>query len=350
VSAIAVRESDTTVEQDPQRATAEALRELADLVIPFAVRVACDLGIADHLSAGPLHVDELAERTGTDASSLRRLLRALTSRGIFAEQGDGVFMRSAIADFMGGDHPLSLRDGYSLIAPDLAAWAHVDYSIRCGRSAFHHVHGQPYYEMLAQDRCFREAFNRSVEAQNRIMLRPLLAAYDWSKCGTIVDLAGGTGVFLAGLLAHYPRLRGVLVDLPHVVPSAAPILKAAGVADRCTIVAGDLFDSVPAGRDTYLLKTVLHDWPDTQAKRILTAVVDAMRPDSRILVLEAVLPEGDSFHIGKLLDMNSLVLVAGPDRSESRLLELMSAAGLRQTRVIHTATLMLIEATPVSPA
>ena len=322
----------------------ETLRELADLVIPLALRAACDMRIADHLSGGPMHIDALAEKTGAHAASLWRLLRVLTNHGVFTEERHGLFALSPIADLLRGDHPLSLRDGYSLIGPDLLAWAHVDYSLRTGRSAFERVHGQPYYDKLAQDEGFRELFNRSVETQNHLMLRSLMAAYDWSGCGTIVDLAGGTGVLLAGLLAHYPQLRGVLFDLPHVVSSAPPVLAAAGVAGRCVIESGSFFDVVPAGADTYLLKTVLHDWPDVQAKRILAVVVEAMRTDSRLIVIEALLPQGDAFHIGKLLDMNSLVLVAGPDRDEGDLLALLSSAGLEQIRVVQTPTLAVIEA------
>lgn len=328
---------------DVQRAV-EMLGELADLVVPFALRAACDMRLADHLSGGPLHVTELAARAGADASSLWRLLRALASRGIFTEEHVGVFALTPVAHFLCGDHPLSLRDGYSLIGRDLAAWAHVDHSIRTGGSAFELVHGRPYYDVLADDDEFRELFHRALETQNRLMLRPLITAYDWSACGTIVDLAGGTGVFLAGLLAHYPQLRGVLFDLPHVVARAAAVLAAARVSERCVTVTGDLFDAVPVGEDTYLLKTVLHDWPDLQAARILDVIVEAMRTDSRVLVLEALLPPGDAYHIGKLLDMNSLVLAAGPDRDEERLLALLSASGLQRRRIIHTTTLAIVEA------
>ncbi|HTB49613.1 MAG TPA: methyltransferase [Solirubrobacteraceae bacterium] len=330
--------------QEQQANTLETLRELADLVIPFALRAACDMGIADHLIAGPLHVEKLAGKVGADPSSLWRLLRALASRGIFAEDQHGIFALSPVAELLCGDHPLSLRDGLALIGPDLAAWAYVDYSIRTGQSAFDYIHGQSYYDKLARDEDFRELFDRSVETQNRIMLRPLLAAYDWSGCGTIVDLAGGTGVFLAGLLARYPQLRGVLFDLPHVVSRAPPVLEAAGVTERCAIEPGNLFDAVPTGRDTYLLKTVLHDWPDARARRILDVVAEAMRTDSRVIVIEALLPSGDAFHIGKLLDMNSLVLAAGPDRDESHLLALLSSAGLEHRRVVRTATLAILEA------
>jgi hypothetical protein len=334
-------------ERQPAPAPALAeLCELADLVTPLALRAVCDLRIADHLRDGPLHVEALARRAGADPGALRRVLRALAGRGVFAEREPGVFELTAVAEFLRGDHPLSLRDGLSLIAPDLAAWAHADYSLRTGRSAFEHVHGRPYYDALARDDDFRMRFDRSVETQNRVMLRPLVTAYDWSGCGTVVDLAGGTGVFLAGLLARHRALEGILFDLPHVVSQAPPVLRAARVEGRCRIVAGDLFEAVPEAGDTYVLKTVLHDWDDDRARRILDVVVAAMRPDSRLVVLEALLPEGDAFHLGKLLDVNSLVLVAGPDRDEDALVALLRRAGLACSRVVRTTTLAVLEARP----
>ena len=136
----------------------------------------------------------------------------------------------------------------------------------------------------------------------------------------------------------------VLFDLEHVVAQAPRVLEAAGVADRCRIVAGSFFDGVPAGGDTYVLKTVLHDWDDERALTLLGHVREALPAHGRVLVLEALLPPGDAFHMGKLLDLNSLVLVAGPDRDEDALVALLARAGLAVRHVVHTTTLGVIEA------
>ncbi|MGP0052656.1 MAG: methyltransferase [Solirubrobacteraceae bacterium] len=325
-------------------AAARELAALADLAIPLALRVACDLRMADRLAGGPEDLAVLAEQTGSHAPSLARLLRALAAHDVFCEPEPERFALGPLGQFLRTDHRLGLGDGYSLIAPDLLAWGHVDHSLATGGSAFEHVHGRPYYALLLQDADFRHRFNRSVEAQNRVMLRPLLAAYDFSRCGTLLDVAGGTGVFLGGLLRQLPGSRGILFDLPEVIAQAPAVLQRLDVADRCETVAGDFFESVPAGADTYLLKTVLHDWDDERALRILWAVREAMAPDGRLLVLEALLPPRDEFHMGKLLDVNSLVLVAGPDRDEAALRALLARAGLRPVHVIHTTTLGVIEA------
>jgi hypothetical protein len=327
--------------------TYRELRRIADLTIPLALRAVAELQIADRFTAGPCSAAELAAEAGCDAGALERVLRMLAGVGVFAEIEPGLFTLTPVAELLRGDHPLSLRDAYPLIACDLLAWGALGYSLRTGRAAFEHVHGRGCYEHLAVDSAFAARFDRSVEAQNRIMLRALLAAYDWSGCGTIVDVAGGTGTMLAGLLARHRGLRGVLVDLPHVLAAAPARLRQAGVADRCRLAAGSYFDPLPPGGDTYVLKTVLKDWDDERARLILARVADAVSAGGRALVLEALLPAGDEFHIGKLLDLNSLVLVGGPDRDERDLVELLGAAGLRIVRIVHTTTLAIFEAVPV---
>jgi hypothetical protein len=319
------------------------LRELADLVVPLALRAVADARVADALAAGALPVAQLAAATGTQADALARVLRALVARGAFAEPEPDVFALNPVAELLLGEHPLSLRDGYPLMESDLLAWSGLGHALRTGRPAFDHAHGCGYYDHLAGDDALRARFDRSVEAQNRLMLRAMLPAYDWASSGTIVDVAGGTGVFLAGLLAARPALSGVLFDLPHVVRDAPPVLAAAGVAERAQIVGGSFFEELPAGADTYVLKTVLHDWGDDDAARILGVLARAMTPSSRAVVIEALLPAGDAFHLGKLLDVNSLVLVGGPDRDEPQLCALLTAAGLATRAVTHTPTLGVIE-------
>jgi predicted O-methyltransferase YrrM len=323
-------------------------QDIADYVIPLMLRAVCDLRIADLLCEGARSVDDLAAKTGTQPGPLYRVLRALAARGVFDEVSYSEFALTPMAEFLRADHPLSLRDGYPLLPADLQAWALAEWSLRTGKSAFEQVHGEPYYAYLIHHRDYRESFIRSCEAQNRVVLRSLAPAYGWSQCGTIVDVGGGNGAFIAGLLARNPAMRGVLFDLPHVVANASAVLNAAGVADRCTVVAGDFFEAMAQGYDTYLLKTILHDWSDERAAVLLRSLVQAMRPDSRLLVLEALIAPGNEFHLGKLLDVNSLVLAGGIDRTEEELERLLAAAGLELTRSIPTtSTLAILEARPV---
>lgn len=323
------------------------VQELADYIVPMAIRVVSGLRVADRLVNGPRPVEELAVATGAHAPTLRRLLRALACKGVFEEVQPGCFGLTPLAQLLRTDHPLSMADAYPLLPADVRAWARFDHTVRTGRSAFEHLFGQRYYDYLDEHPEERERFDASVECQSRLVLRLLLPAYDWASLGTVVDVGGGNGAFLAGLLARHRRLRGVLLDLPHVVPGAPAVLARAGVADRCEVVAGSFFDAVPAGADAYLLKTILHDWRDDDAARLLGAVRRAMRPDSRLVVLEALLAPGDAREIGRLLDLHSLVLVEGPDRGEEDLRRLLAGAGLEVVRVVPTGTLSILEARPV---
>jgi hypothetical protein len=326
------------------------VQELADYIVPFAIRAVCDLGVADHLAEGPRPVEELAAATGAHAPSLHRTLRALACKGIFAEVEPGSFALTPLAELLRSDHPLSLRDAYPLLPADVTAWAHFDHTVETGEPAFDRVHGRPYYDYLADHPDESRRFDGSVHAQNRLVLRTVLSAYDWGGLGTIVDVAGGDGAFLARLLARHPPLRGVLFDLPHVVARAPAVLERAGVADRCEVVSGSFFDGVPEGGDTYLLKTILHDWDDEAAEAILANVRAAAGRDARLILLEALLEQGDDFHIGKLLDLHSLVLVGGPDRSRDDFERLLARTGFELTGVTSTATLAIMEARPVKVA
>ncbi len=314
---------------------------------PALARKAASSAVADsafpQLAAGPRPVEELAAATGTHAPSLHRALRALACKGIFTEVSPGRFGLTPMAELLRGDHPLSVRDAYPLIPADLSAWSHVDHTLRTGEAAFPHAHGTTYYDHLAADPDASARFDRSVHTQNRLVLRTLLSAYDWGGCGTIVDVAAGNGAFLAGLLARFRSLHGVVFDLPHVVAGAPAVLESAGVADRCVIVPGSFFDAVPSGGDTYVLKTILHDWDDERAGTILRGIAKAMPEHGKLIVLEALLPAGDGFHIGKLLDLHSLVTVAGPDRGRPELESLFAKEDLELTRVVPTQSLAIME-------
>ncbi len=319
------------------------IQEAADYIIPFALRIACELRVADELRDGARPVGELAATLGADADALQRVLRALASKGVFAEAEPGVWALTALAELLRGDHPLSLRDAFLLQPADVRAWARFAYTLRTGKAAFDRVHGVSFYDYLAEDEDAAERVDASVRTQNRLVLRTLLTAYDWASCGTIVDVGAGSATFLTGLLARYRTLRGIAFDAPHVAAKTASVVAKSNLAARCDVVAGDFFREVPAGADTYLLKTILHDWQDDEALEILGAIRRACREDSRLIVLEALLPPGDQFHLGKLLDLNSLVLVAGPDRDAHQLAALLDRGGFHARRVVPTTTLAIME-------
>jgi hypothetical protein len=323
----------------------ERLTSLADYFVPFMIRSACELGIADELREGPRRVDELATATNTHAPALHRVLRALASKGVFAEVEPGRFASTPLGDLLRSDHPLSLRDAYIPMAADVEAWLDLEYSLQTGKPAFEHVHGQSLWQYLAAHPDESVCFDRGMQAMTRPELRAALAAYDWQSLGTVVDVGGGNGAFLAGLLARIPALRGVLVDLPRVTAGAHAVLEEAGVADRCEIVSASFFDGVPPGGDAYFLKRIVYSWDDERALSLLRNVRAAMGPNSVLLVCEPVVAYGRS-EAGLILDVVMLVVDGGRARTVEELSALFAAAGLELTGVLPTMVFPIVEAVP----
>jgi O-methyltransferase domain len=330
-------------------ASVQRLAELADYVIPFAIRAVCALGVADHLVDGPVPVTDLAERCHADPGALQRVLRALAGKGIFTESEPGVFGLTPLAQPLRSDHPVSLRDAYPFLVGDLHAWARFDYTLRTGRSSFEHVHGMGYWDYMADHPEDSKRFDASQAAGTRLELRTMLSAYDsWAKLTSVVDVGGGNGMFLVGLLARFRDMHGILFDQPHVVANAHDLLREAGLTHRCTVVGGSVFDEVPPGADAYLMKRFLWSWTDDRSHKLLSRVRAAMREDSKLLLHEPVVYPGDSADVGKVYDLILLAMGGGCARSEEQLLVLLDEAGLRITRVIPTPMFPLIEAAPAA--
>ncbi|GAA3734234.1 methyltransferase [Salinactinospora qingdaonensis] len=326
------------------------LTELADYIVPFALRVICDIGLADHLVDGPRPVDELAEATGTHAPSLHRALRALACRGIFTETEPGTFALTPLAEPLRADHPFSVQECFPLMPPDVMSWGRMDHSLRTGEPAFEALHGTGYYDYFTAPERAEDArrFELSSESVNPFVLRTVLPAYDWGSMATLVDVGGGYGTFATGLLERHPHMSATILDQPHIAEVAKEKVAAGPVADRCTVTGGDFFESVPAGAEGYLLKTVLHDWDDERAGQILRAVRAAMAPESRLVVVESLREDGDDADdVGKVMDVKAMVLFGGHARTQEEFDALFAAAGLRRSRVVATPTMTVLEARAV---
>lgn len=322
------------------------LTELADYIIPFTIRAICDLGVADHLTEGPRSVEQLAEATGTHAPSLYRALRALACKEIFTECEPGKFALTPMAEFLRSDHRLSLKDAYPLIPADVAAWAAMDYSVRTGRPAFDREHGCGYWDYMNNRPEEAVRFDRSQQAQTRLELPVLLRAYDWGALRTVVDIGGGNGAFLGGLLARHPYLSGILFDQPSVVERGRGLLARMNVLDRCRIVGGDFFAQVPGPSDAYVLKRVLYGWHDEEAVMLLRAIRAAMDADSRLLIIEP-LDEPGSSDIACRFDLAMLIMKGSGARSKERIGSLCEQADLQLTTITPTLMFPIIEARPV---
>jgi O-methyltransferase domain/Dimerisation domain len=304
--------------------------------------VAVKLGIADRLAKGPLNAEVLAERVGADARHLYRLLRALASVGVFAEDRQGRFKLTKLAQMLRSDAKGSLYDFALMIVDDYnrEAWGGLEYSVKTGRVAFDEVHKVPVFEYLKarpeKDREFSASMASISAGQNET----IAAAYPFGRLSTIVDVGGAHGHLLASILRLNKKLKGVLYDQPQVVAAAAEsgFVTVRGIAARCRTEGGDFFQSVPEGADGYLMKHIIHDWDDERCIKILENCRNAMAKTGKVLLVEAVIPKGNGPHFGKLLDINMMVIPGGQERTKEEFAALFARAGLRLNRIVPTTT------------
>jgi hypothetical protein len=310
-----------------------------------AIHVAAKLRIADLLASGPKTIAELASHSGSHPPTLERLLRALSTLGMFASTSDGRFRNTPLSETLRSDHPQSQREG-ALFLPARFLWLPIGElyeSVRTGEPAFQRIFGQPFFEYLAAHPADAAVFNTAMTQGIAWTTPALLAAYDFSRFEQLVDVGGGEGALLRDILAATPRLHGVLFDLPQVVAGASEILRGE-IAARCQIVGGNFFDSVPEAADAYLLKGVIHDWPDDDAARILRNTRRAIRSDGILLLVEGVV-DSAARPVG-LMELLMLV-IGGRERTEADFRLLLAATGFSLTRIVPTEASSLIECHPV---
>jgi hypothetical protein len=319
------------------------LAELADYIIPFTIRAICELGIADLLQTEPKSVHDLAKESGSHTQSLLRALRALACKGIFTEVQPLIFAHTPMSELLTSAHPLSLKDAFGMPAADIAAWTRLDHALRTGTSAFEHVHGQSYWSYLADHPDEAQRFDRAQAAQTRLELRIMLRHFDWGELASLVDIGGGDGTFAAGILAKHVTLRGIVFDSPTVIKRTLEHLAAVGVQHRCSAVAGSFFEAVPEGADGYVLKRILYGWDDAQAAQILRTVAAAMRPDSRLLIIEPVRAGSATTEMSSRYDLAMMVMKGCGARDLPQLQALLAGAGLVLKRLIETPFYPILE-------
>ena len=302
-----------------------------------AIYVAAKLGLADELAVGPRTVDELAAQTGTDPDVLFRLLRALASKGIFAERADGRFEMTALAEPLREDAPGSKRYMALMMGEEhYFAWGELLHNVRTGGTAFERVYGTPIFEFLAEHPDKAAIFDRAMGGVHGTETDDLLDAYDLSDVGTLADVGGGNGNVLRAALKRHPAMRGILFDLPNVVERAAKAFEGNGLAERSELIPSDFFEAVPEGADAYLLRYIIHDWDDDRSRRILRNVWDAMPDDARLLVAESVIPPGNEPFFGKWLDLTMLTIPGGRERTKAEDRALYESAGFELTQLVPT--------------
>src|SRR5688572_29090733 len=311
--------------------------------------VAAELGLADHLAAGPRSAEELAGPTGTHAPSLHRLMRTLGNLGVLTQGPDGRFGLTPLGEALRTGAPGSARSTILTVASETfsRAMGELKYSVQTGRRGFDKAFGEEFFDFLAKDADAASRFSETMIGIHGMEPAAVAEAYDFSGVETLLDVGGASGHMLATILERHPSTRGVLYDLPHVVTDAPALLAARGVAERVTIAGGSFFEHVPAGGDAYILSHIVHDWDEEKCLALLGHVRRAMKPGGRLLIVEMVLPEGDAPHPGKMFDMVMLVIPGGQERTAEEYRALLARAGFRLERVVPTASAVsVVEAVP----
>ncbi|BBY42913.1 methyltransferase [Mycolicibacterium celeriflavum] len=317
-----------------------------------AITAAAQLGIADALAERPLTRNDLARTIDADPDAVGRLMRALISRGVFKQTRDGRYALNALGDALRSDSEVSMK-GAALFygSPEHREhWTHLSDSIRSGQPTIPMLRGKELFAYLESEPEFAALFNDAMTSISDMSEAALTAAYDFSRFGVIADVGGGHGGLLAGILAATPQARGVLFDLPKVVEGAPALLTSRGVADRVTIEPGSFFEKAPTGVDAYVMKNVIHDWPDEDAVKILRNIRAAASPNAKLLLFEMVIPDHNREFIGKLVDMEMLLLGGAKERTADQWRDVLSRAGFRLTRIVPSATPLSIIEAEIAPA
>lgn len=325
-----------------QKSDVPASAQLLPMIFGFmtsqAISVAAKLGVADLLVEGAKTPDQLAQTTGVKPRPLYRLLRALASVGVFAEDEAGRFGLTPLAEPLRSDAPDSLRAFAIFLGADWhwRVWSDLFYSAQTGQPAFERVYGKAYFDYLAENPDPARVFNDAMTSFSASVSAAVIDAYDFTGITKLVDVGGGHGLLLAAILQNYPQMSGVLFEAPFVAEGAGDAIKGRGLARRCEVVGGDFFGSAPAGGDAYIMKHIVHDWDDESALTILQNCHRAMTKNGKLLVVEMVIPEGNAPSLGKFLDLEMLLFLHSYERTEAEYRALFERAGFKLTRIVPT--------------
>jgi len=309
--------------------------------------IAAKLGIADLVANGPKTAAELAAASGVKEDGLYRVLRSIASVGVFREVEARKFANTPLSETLRSDAPSSARDTILFLGDPLhfRTFAELMHSVETGGTAFKKVTGMEPFDFFRHNDEENRVFNAAMTSISAHSIPPAVAAYDFGESGTLADIGGGHGMLLALILQKHQGLRGIVFDLPNVIVGAKPRIESLGLGGRCEIISGDFFEAVPAA-DSYVMKSIIHDWADDRAIAILRNCAKAMRGgNGKVLLLEQVIGKPNEPSLAKWIDMEMLAMAGGRERTEAEYADLCAKAGLQLARVVPTpAPFSVIEA------
>jgi len=326
---------------------AQLLKYIAGKTYTHVISVAANLGIADLLTDGPKSVKELSNATKTHAPSLHRLLRVLDRMGIFSEESPGIFSITDVSNFLKTDSPFSVKDWAILNGSEWhsRSWMNLLYSIKTGKPSFWDIYDMKGFEYFQKNPEDYAVLNKAMTFFSKGQAARIVHSYDFSTFRTVMDVGGGYGYLLTEILKNNPSLQGILYELPEVVEGARKTIKRENLENRCKIIEGDFFNSVPKGADAYIMKYIIHDWSDENARIILKHCREAIPPEGKLLVIDKVISLKSGLNDEIMGDIEMMILGEGRERTESEFRELFSSTGFKLTKIIPTQLpLFIIEA------
>ncbi len=329
----------------------QVIQMMFGAILSNAIASVGEMGVADSIAAdGSASIDELAAAatTGCHPRALYRTMRYLASNGVFLELDSQRFGHTPLSLTLRSDHPQSILPIVRLVQRLHVAHPHFIHSLRTGESALTEAYGEPLFSYLAKHPDDAAIFDAGMPALHGNETGPMLDAYDFSNVATLMDVGGGGGTLIAATLQRHASMRGVLFDLDHVVDRARTHLVQCGVDDRCDVVGGNFFESVPTGADAIVMRHIVHDYLDEDAVRILTNCHAALPNNGRILLVEAVIPPGNDPSPSKVMDMAMMLYPGGMERTADEYATLFHASGFELAGVTPTSSMVsVIEGHPI---
>jgi len=333
------------METKPLSPPAQIMKFIVGKWISKPIYVAAELGIADMLADHPKSIEELAHATHSHAPFLYRMMRALASVGIFFETEGQRFELTPMAECLKADAMRSIALLFNSEWSD-KAWGHFMDSVKTGNTAFEKAYGMEISDWLARTPQAARIFNEANAIKAAGSHNVIVDVYDFSGIRTLTDVGGGTGALITEILNSNLLMKGFVADISSVIQEAKKTFQAHGIEDRCQAIECDFFKKIPFGSDIFLMSNILHDWPDEQCRKILTNCRRAMKKDSKLLVVEMIIPLGNKPSIAKLLDLEMLVMTGGRERTKAEFKNLFELSGFKLSRIIPTKeSLCIIEGT-----
>ena len=332
-----------------QNLAEQMMRMMTGGVVAQSISVAAELGVADHLAGGGKSSSALAALVHADEEKLHRLLRFLASLGIFQLDANGTWLLTPMAGFLRSDAPHSVRAGARMLGRMSATYPNMAANVRTGECAYGLTFGKPIFEDLAAKPAEAAIFDAAMNSFHGGETEAVLDAYSYDGINVLADIGCGAGAVMTATLQRYPALRGILFDQAHVLERTADHIRSAGVEGRCEMQAGSFFEAIPAGADAYSMRHILHDWTDDLCVRILSNIRKVIPAGGRLLIIEAVVPEGNEPSMSKLFDMFMMIFPDGRERTEAEYRKLLAASGFTMHSVTPTLSpVSVIDARPVA--